>query len=183
MRIALDCDGVLSDFVGSALKILNDVEDGWTREQITAFDIENLLTDDKANEFLDHLGWEIEEMRFVGNMQVLPGAKEFVDTLAQRFELCIATAPYPGVTRWVPEREEWLNRHFPGIPIVFTKHKEWVDASLLIDDNRSNCCRFVDNNCDRNALLMDAPYNQGTVALGVWRMKGYNQALEVVRGL
>jgi len=137
LRLLLDCDGILADFVGG---ILNELR-------------ENELVDLRPEDFpnweifrqLDEYGPGIREFAgvvarrpgFCLNLPVYAGAKEGVQKLLDAgVELFIVTSPLIGSETWAHERDLWLAKNF-GIPssrVVHTQSKHIVQGDVFVDD-------------------------------------------------
>lgn len=169
MKIAIDVDDVLADFLPTLLLFYNKQYGvnyeknhfksyhlwetwGGTREEAI----------DKVFEFYD-----AEEFN---NIPVIPGAQHVVNELRQNHELVIVTARPEAIRE---KTESWINRHFPKtfstvhIANRFSKsgpqttkaeicEKNGID--MLIDDSLDYALQSVAPH--RRILLFDNPWNQ-----------------------
>lgn len=94
---------------------------------------------------------------FFEDLPVMPGAREVVRELSERYEVIVATAamdvPYSFDAKF-----RWLRRHFPFIPpshIVYCGDKAMVQADYLIDDRARHFERFAGR-----PILFSAPHNR-----------------------
>lgn len=163
MRILVDCDGVLSDFVSEVLRF-----DGYAhaRSSITDFNIFRAWGQpDRWPAFNTFIS---QQHRVLG-MLTEPGSEEFVKALRQLGEVAVCTSPYKGAPFWIPERLEWLERHFGFKPddVCVWSRKHWVQADVLIDDALHNALAYPGR-----VLLLDQPWNQGELPLHVTRCFG-----------
>ena len=185
MRIVLDCDGVLSDFVGAALPVAQKFMPELTREKITQFGIEEMLPKNKRESYLRLVVERIWYPGLCSDMTVFPGARDFVDLLRAE-EVIIATAPYRDldgsiVGPWVSQRERWIQNHIGSVPVVFTDQKELLHGNVLVDDKWENCRYWALTG--RTALLFDRPWNRQTKDSEprIIRVRGYDEVLEYLK--
>jgi 5'(3')-deoxyribonucleotidase len=135
----LDVDGVLADFIGGALQIVNDLfGTAHVREDVTQFDIAASLglTAEQGAVMKRAIG---AMPRFAGALRVLDGAVEAVRQLHQIAEIYIVTSPWNSNPTWCHDREAWLDRHF-GIlhaRVIHTSAKHLVAGDILVDDKTS----------------------------------------------
>lgn len=158
MRVLLDCDGVLADFLQPCLDIINRhmtkilrADDGaivygaagepslWsepkTLADMTHWNIFDALGVPKAVKSLVY-----KEMKQPGwcetAIKPLPGAQEGVQMLRDcGHQITIVTSPMDGPT-WTHERENWLHRHFDvrRRDVIHTEQKAIVHGAMLVDD-------------------------------------------------
>lgn len=162
MRILLDCDGVLADFVGGFLKTLRDI-DGVprTHEDVTQYAIEEALgltpeTTASVHAQISQRGWCL-------GLQPIIGALEGVKALREAgHDLVVVTAPWPKHETWHWERLRWLEElGFEEKSVVFTKRKELVTGDLLLEDNPKILNRWMQSHANqRTGILFDQPYNR-----------------------
>jgi 5'(3')-deoxyribonucleotidase len=138
-RVLLDCDGVLSDFVGGFLSVVNRIcSSAFTPEHITEFDICKSLgvTPEQAAEAFRAVS---ETRGFALGLQPLPGAIEGVRQLREIADVYIVTSPWNSNPTWTHEREAWLKEHFdiPHSHVIHTSAKHLVVGDVLVDDKTS----------------------------------------------
>jgi 5'(3')-deoxyribonucleotidase len=151
LRILVDCDGVLSDFVGL---ILNWVERthglAYRRESVDQWDC--LAALGFGPEEWKRLSDSVGPLELCRKMPTLPGAAAFLVALEAQAEVKVATTPMNAA--WLGQRAEWLEEHM-GIPLERQIHihdksdlagptyagKRW---DLLIDDKVENCVAFAE---------------------------------------
>jgi 5'(3')-deoxyribonucleotidase len=175
MRILLDCDGVICDFVQEVLRFDNFEH---SLDSITEF---NIFKAWGAPERWPLFSKWIAEPGRVLNMQPLQGAKDFARDLRALGEVCIATSPYKGAPFWIQERLVWLEREFGFAPddVFNLSRKNWIEADVLVDDALHNAQDFPGR-----VLLLDQPWNHAAeLPPHVTRCFGYEQVLEQVRAL
>lgn len=118
----------------------------------------------------DRLGHEVE---------LFPGAVEFVAELRKLGEVVFCTSQWSGMGCWVPAREKLLTTHFPGCDIIFTHAKHRVHGAYLIDDKPSTI-RHEGNR--HRGMLFDQPWNRNDTDLDDWRFEGYGAVLDALGG-
>lgn len=161
-RVLLDCDGILSDFVGSYLKLLEH-HTGLvaTPEQVTAFDIAASL--DLSPEQSSRMKRAIGDAHgFARNLAVYPGAREGVAKLHRIAEVYIVTSPWNSNPTWTHDREWWLATHF-GIPhsrVVHTSAKHLVRGDVLVDDKTSTLVEWSAEHTYGKAIQWTTPHNR-----------------------
>lgn len=137
-RLAVDCDGPLSNF----LKALNKglVGEGLTPIRPRTWDFFDLLDPARrraAKAVMRRKG-------FVAGMEPTPGAKKAVASLREHFDEVVAVTSPARCRHWVFERTEWLEEQFgfTSDEIVFAKNKNLVPADALVDDAPHNLRKF-----------------------------------------
>lgn len=139
--IICDIDGVLARYVAHycARCFGIDVEQAYEtyETQMTTWDALCTIT---GTTFED-LKRIQNEPGFVDGITLYPWARELFNTLEHMFgSVIFCTA----VTH--PDRVSWVERNFPGVPILSTEQKEILPRfgfrGVLLDDSGRNCDRF-----------------------------------------
>jgi 5'(3')-deoxyribonucleotidase len=158
-RVLLDCDGVLSDFLTSALQVINtSAKTDFKHHEVTEFDICQSLG--VPHEW-PTLRAACGEKDFCINMGLVPGAVAGVEALREKADIFCVTSPM-SVPNWVVDRNIWLEKHF-GITkafIVHTEAKHIVTGDVFVDDKVENVKIWAEYNPKNLAILFDASYNQ-----------------------
>lgn len=185
--VLLDCDQVLSDFIGGWLTLINGkLGTKHKPEHVTDWDILESLKLKKRSEELYAL---MQKPGFCLDLPVLPGAKEAVAALQDVADVYIVTAPMSSVRDWTHQREAWLRKHF-GIKssqVFHTSAKHLIRGDIFVDDKFDNCVAWNQKNWTAFTLLWDAPHNQGKGATegleneGIIRVKDWKTVMEAVR--
>lgn len=172
MKVLLDVDGVVCDFIGGFLELVykatgkkfhhRDLTD-WSFEKCLG-----LTSDDmKKIEFL------MGGYGFVLSLSVLPGAQEGIEMLRTAgHEVVFVTSPYPGHPTWMYERDVWLKERWPDIDVVHTEKKVHVDGHFLIDDKVSKLVAWERGRKGRKPICWTMPHNVfigGPEHAGSWR--------------
>ena len=182
-RILLDCDGVLSDFIGGVLDVVRDREE-----------VELEAKDFPRGEIFKQLG-EIDpglrrmasaaimERGFCAGLAVLPGAESGVRTLrAAGLEVYIVTSPVTKSHYWMCERYEWLMEHF-GIDnkyVIFTQSKHIVQGDIFIDDRDDHVEEWVEHQKNGAGFIWDTLHNRH-VGQDLQRLKSWEELHEILR--
>jgi 5'(3')-deoxyribonucleotidase len=159
VKIWVDCDGVLADFVHEYLSfVLVKFGRKYTHADVTRFAFAECVTSPDE----DRQIWETVNAYpgLVRNLRELPGVAALPE-LRRLGDVGCLTSPTLG-PYWMPERAQWLlARGFAKRDIVFASDKSWIDGDVLIDDSLSNCEAWWAARPHRRAILLDAPWNQG----------------------
>jgi 5'(3')-deoxyribonucleotidase len=176
MRIGLDLDGVVANWVGSVIENLN-------RYQRTKLDpdfqppswdwFKENLTKDQWNWM-----WRGGCQGIFESIHPYPGAIKFVDDLAHLGDIIVMTSR-PKIV-WDTTRR-WWNQHFePTTPAGFNffysgQAKHHVQVDVLIEDNPDYAEEYGqwDKNGDARVFLLDRAWNAGYNSYIVERMPNY----------
>lgn len=157
MRILLDCDGILADFVGATLDYLNmgPVVKGYmlTPDQVDGCDIAKSLGLDDFDSGRLYSHWR--SAGFASALKPYYGAKDFVRELRKRGDVVVVTTPLKDSLTWCWERTAWLSRHYGLTDVVFTRDKSLVSGDVLIDDHPTQLQNFPGRR-----ILLDRPWNR-----------------------
>lgn len=182
MRVLLDCDGILGDFVSGCQQWFQS-HHGLTYdlESFKSFDLLEATGHVDKQESLDRY---MRDTDFCRHMPVYPGAQKFVEDLRAWHEIVVVTSPYSAVENWCHSRIVWLGEHF-GIPkhdVIFCKRKELIIGDVLVDDRGENCEAFnaspVTGHKGREAICLDRPWNRSFVNLT--RAESYDEVLGII---
>ncbi len=160
MRISIDVDGVLRDFVGKLEEVFDRVYPftcdpaNW-HIPVTKYDIAEFFS----------IGDEIHDFAFKDHAREIfleakpyPGAMEFMDKLFRDHTIIIATAQ--SNTSLIMYTTEWLDLHsIPYHEFYATLNgSKNVQADILLDDYTKNLVNF--EGYGKGAICMDRPWNQ-----------------------
>lgn len=135
-RVLVDCDGVLADFMSSALRIINrELDSRHTLYDVSEFDFAKSLGLSAVD-----AGWVKRaignEPRLAARLGVLPGAADGVRALRSVADVYIITSSWDSNETWEFDRKAWLRQHFDihHHEIVFTAAKHICAGDVLVDD-------------------------------------------------
>lgn len=141
--VLLDCDGVLSDFVSAALKLVHRL----TGNEYKPEDVRTWEVFDSIPE--KHMMRDVYAiMKADGGCFGLPvyeGAQDGVRRLRDFAEVIIVTSPFKGSPTWAHEREMWLEAHFGLDHVIHARRKDRIHGDFFIDDKESHViewCRY-----------------------------------------
>lgn len=161
--VALDCDGVLCDFVGKTIEICAALGCTFMPAQVTSWDFATVpgFKDIEADYWR-----EIKREGHVTDMRPLVFAREGVDALRAipGVRIQVVTSPMPGAKTWTYERDEWLVKHFgfDSKDVQHVRRKDRFACEILVDDALKNVLGWAEWNRAKSAILWNAPYNQTT---------------------
>lgn len=184
IRVLMDCDGILADFVKGAVLLYNRI----TRRKLDPKSI-------KVWDFTGSLEFEVPEQKeifekalrapgFAMNLEPIAGSQEGVQKLRQKVDLHIVTSPLSGSVTWQYERALWLHAHFHIDHYrVHQSDTKWVySGDLFVDDKPQHVREWQDYNPDDVAFLWDTPGNRGDDAKGLERICSWEELLERING-
>ena len=171
MRILIDCDGVLADFVGGVVDALNTdssrteamggpVMPYYDAAMVTSWEVASCLDIPKQRVY------DIaSQPGFCANLRPLPGAREGLDALRSFGDVYAVTSPIWSSPYWMHERTGWLKDKmgFGWDHIIHTSSKHILDATVLIDDKASTIRAWCENGQGRMlrpGALWSQPWNR-----------------------
>jgi 5'(3')-deoxyribonucleotidase len=177
--VLLDCDGILSDFVGwFLLKIEQRLGVSYHREDVTRFDFSDL----SGWSEISKEAWDLcRAPGFARNMPVLDGAKDGVARLQEIADVEICTSPMSGAPTWTHERDEWLERHFDidRKNVHHVRKKYRMPADMLLDDSGENADAYRAHAAG-TPVLWDRSYNREFDHIRVYNWDGVLREVRVL---
>lgn len=181
-RVLLDCDGILSDFVGAYLRILHE-HTGIERrpEEVTDFDIGLSLglSREQTARMKRAIG---DEHRLARVLDVYPGAREGVARLRALADVYIVTSPWNSNPTWTHDREWWLREHFdiPHARVVHTSAKHLCRGDVFIDDKTSAVVNWQAEHPSGLGIVWDTAHNRREAWSGP-RTSSWDALIEMVQ--
>jgi 5'(3')-deoxyribonucleotidase len=154
--IALDCDGVLANWLGYVIPIANILFNANIKQSdLTGWDLYDIIDDPKAKTVLyDYLN----QTNMILDMNPYQDALRGVAALKEFADIYIVTSPMENYPNWILHRNKWLKTHF-GIDknhVIHTSAKQLVQADIFIDDKPENVInwRSYKTNCYSYSVLL-----------------------------
>lgn len=169
MRILLDCDGVLANFVEAALHHVNDLHPerkDHTSRDVGHWEIESLLPDHLHAEFHDR----ITAPGFCRDIRPYRGVGAVLDLRAAGHEVAIVTSPLDGADTWIMERAAWIRKYFGDLEVAFAKDKSSFDGDIFVDDNPGHVTEWQAAHPEGHGLLYHARYNIQSDLPRIWTL-------------
>ena len=160
--VLVDVDGVLCDFIGGVLDIVETVTGKRRqREEIDQFDFVAALG---LNPNDARVLKSIIDMRrkFCARLSPFPGAFDGIAKLVDLADIHIVTSPWNSNETWTSEREWWLNHHFaiPHRLVTHTSAKHLIAGDWLVDDKTETCERWQAAHPNGVAVQWITPHNR-----------------------
>jgi hypothetical protein len=160
MHVLFDCDGVLSDTVGTLFRLL---ETDHTTDEICHWNFLELLEEWHGRYARIMAERTFDDPAFWAHLGELPGALEAVQAVRRAgAEVRVVTTPWPTCREWDYARREWLKRNFDIMP-----HEVWVgyakedlDGDILVEDKGATVLSWAAAHPGSVAFLYDQPWNQ-----------------------
>ncbi len=163
MRVLLDVDGVIADFLRGVLVAVQHITGRYYEPfQVTQYSIKDSIG-------LSNAEWKrvVEEAitteGFAFFLDAYPGAVEAVKKLAVDHDVYFVTSPWNSSPTWVHDRSEWLVKKFGtalGRKVVHTSHKHLVVGDVLVDDVPETVQQWSNAHVGRVGVLWTLPHNQ-----------------------
>jgi 5'(3')-deoxyribonucleotidase len=183
--LLLDCDGILADYVGTALLILKQ-QSGISvpRDAVTSWEVSDHFPPE-AEPYKPIVQQLIKGRLGCKSIRPYDGAKAGLAKIADLADIVIVTSPMAGSPTWMSEREEWLTTHF-GIhshDVIHAHKKFHVRGDIFCDDKTENVVHWAKAHPQGLALLWHARYNEKDAIpkYTVQRMRGWDELLTHVK--
>lgn len=161
LRVLLDCDGVLADFVGAALGLIKKVTGKpYTKANVKQWDFINDLVRDERDYLEIYQG--VHAAGFCAGIHPLAGAEKGMAELRKMpVDIYVVTAPQFESAHWVPERTRWLNYHFrlDKDRLLYTDAKRLAAGDVFVDDSSEHVASWRAEHPAGVGYVMDAPHN------------------------
>jgi 5'(3')-deoxyribonucleotidase len=183
VKLLVDVDGVLADFVSGLCARLK--ERGFTRtpEDIRSWSLEDSLTAEEVRECM-HI---MSVPGFCRSLEWYEGAKDFLRLLRGAGDVFAVTAPFDASETWERERKAWLESHIPRKQVlpISGEFKRLVRGDVLIEDHPGTACEWLEDNPSGVAILIDRPWNgpkakEWNMHRRMYRASSYSAALNII---
>jgi len=169
MKIGIDLDEVLADFLSSLIKFHNDkYGTSYSRDQFHSYRVYEIWggTLDKAISEIH----EFYNTEYFDNIAPIPGSLENIEILSKNHELVIITSRQNDISE---KTNNWINNHFQNkfSEVFFADHNAWIGKraykseickkhgmDFMIEDYlefAAECAKSV-----KKVLLLDSPWNK-----------------------
>lgn len=181
--VLLDVDGVLADFVGAMLRVVQEVT--WrehTPDDVTGYDFAKSLglTDREAEEVLYRISCR---RKFCARMLPLDGAREGVARLRSVADIYVVTSPWNSNETWMSEREAWLKHYFDihHSRVIHCSAKHLVRGDFLVDDKTETCRDWQAAHPNGVAVQWQTPRNRRDSWTGI-STRSWDELCALVEG-
>lgn len=180
MRVGLDLDGVIAEFVGPFLRRYNDLfGEARTREDVIRYSFDDAFgTDDgRCGRLIAQLAGD----GFYAALDPVPGAVSCVRSIEARCQqVCVVTSR---PSRLREETEGWMQRHgLCGLGLHFAAHGAKAATGpwdVFVEDSAEEASSLAET-C-QSVILMDAPWNRwSSLPRNVCRAYGWDEVLEII---
>lgn len=174
MKILLDCDGVLADFIGGALQEINRIM--WPRGRafgraaVTRRDMVAALGIEEHRSEVETI---FRRSGFAAGLNAIENSYRSVDELrAAGHQIEIATQPMSGSRTWIADRYDWLKGRYDfqynEIYFIRAFEKYELEADIFVDDDPDTVRRWGEAHPDSLSVLFAQPHNAHERAGLVW---------------
>lgn len=191
MKIGIDLDEVLADFMPQLLKYYNGkYKTNFTRKQIKEYNFWNLwrCTKEQVIEEVYHFF----KSPYANEIQPVRGARETVLKLNKNNELFVITSR---ADDFAEETFRWINKYFSRVFSEIYITNQWNNSykktkkksdickelgiELIIEDGPEHASDCASSGL--NVLLFDCPWNKGIIGKKIKRIKSWDEALKEIR--
>lgn len=152
--IFLDLDGVLSDWVSSALRVFNLTHDDVSPDDLR--ELHRVVTNGDEDAMWAEIDKHGEE--FWSGLSLYDWSLELWETCRSVAPTCILTKPSRSPYS-ASGKVRWITQHFKTRSFLIGPPKHFCarPGALLVDDYEKNCLRFKD--AGGEAIVFPQPYN------------------------
>ena len=171
IRVLIDLDGVVRDFVGSLLRVYNRVHPKHKVQTVNSRRLEDFFPIGPGiYKFMEPgLAEEIIE-----NALPLPDALEALKRWKNEYEIVIVTSQPENIRALT---YTWIGKHdLPTNEVHITFQKTAIAGAVLLDDFTDNLQEFADSG--RLAICLDQPWNQDWAGLRVKTVDEFFQLIQ-----
>jgi hypothetical protein len=183
MKIGIDLDDVLAEFVSPLLRFINErYGTSYKKEDVTDYRLEKVweCTPEEAIRRLNMF----YRSAYFEDLPPMPGSNEGIKYLYKHNNLFIITSRPPFLQE---ETREWISTYFPCtfLDIIHTSSKNRkltkaeichaLGVSLLIEDRLETALRASQVT---NVFLYDQPWNQSDLPPNIHRVRNWEEVIE-----
>ena len=169
LKILLDVDGPIADFVSAAVRVVNDLGGlSITPDDVTDWEVADFLPEGLRQDFWDRVTAE----GFCSDLEPVPGAVEAIGHLMANHDVYFVTSDMATSKTWAWERREWL-KNYLGVSskrVVHAHAKYLVAGDVFVDDKPDHVESWRAQHLGGRALLWSMPHN----------VKAQNRRIETV---
>jgi 5'(3')-deoxyribonucleotidase len=156
VKIGLDVDGVVCNFITNIVDINNQFFSKKSYEDIVDFDLSKCFG---VAEYKKILQTFIERDSCL-DLPLYPGALYMYNELRTIGEVIFVTAPLYSYPNWCEQRFAWLKKNFSADKehVIFTSNKNIADVDVLVDDAAHNLERWKKKN--KPSIKISRPWNK-----------------------
>lgn len=159
MRILVDCDEVLAQFMKPAIALAEKF--AGKKYPIENF-ISSSLEENIEDEIMTLLKQEFKQPGYIESLMPYEEALVGIEKLKSIGDVYCITAPIDYVPTWAYERLNWLKKHFdlPKAKVGIFKSKNLVRGDVFVDDLPSNITKWATDNIFGTACLLVNEFNK-----------------------
>lgn len=181
LRIALDVDGVLANFIAGALGVVEEVTGRrYAEADVTLWDYTKALnlSPTEGGAVKAAIG---ARRGFAESLEPYPEALQGVRRLREWGDVFCVTSPWESNPWWRAEREAWCLQHF-GIGAVHHAHdKTGYEADIFVDDKPAHVSAWKAAWPHRTAVFLRSPCKAEEVPQGAHGMYSWDEICALAR--
>ncbi len=193
MRVLLDVDGVVANYLATAVQKTYDVnralglETVFREDDFDEWDIDKVferkVKKGYASLFIERFWAEMGKPGVIESLEPYPGAKVVTRIMSSSSELLFVTSPTTSNPTWGYERTNWIRRMlgFSANHVIITKAKHAVQGDVFVDDKPENVITWQEHNPHGKGLLLDRRYNQN-IGFRIPRIENLGKVVELIHG-
>jgi 5'(3')-deoxyribonucleotidase len=187
MRLGIDLDGVMCDFVDAFLKKVDNLygiklEEKNIKEPKLAEYINGLLPANLKRQSSEELYFDLCTHHFFRNLKPYDGAIDAVRTLAREHEIVFITRPVD-YYHSTSAKESWLREHLNGVDysLIFVNSfeaKRYINVDLMVDDDP----RVLSSLETQIPVMVNRPWNENYTKWA-YRINGMSDLVSTIKDI